>query len=570
MPSSPSAAAPAWRKSARPLAFAAACLAGIGCYAPALHAYFAQDDFTLLALARLLHQPWLLFYHDHFPGSLFFRPLGVFVWWLTTAWFDNAPRGHYAINLLLHLGCVGALYVLLQRLRRNAPLNAAWCALYAVHPLAIGTALWLSDRFDLIATTFSLLALAAATAWLERPQARRLGAVLVCVLVAFMGKEIAIVGALAAAALLALPNAPTPLPRRQRWAAAAAVLLLVAAWLGYRHALMTNPQNLLLKPDTLLAVFAKGIGLWSRIGFEYLVADPRQGTLGAWLLAAAAVLLVIALVRAARAPRVAPARSCAWGLGAALLILILLPGPTQAPVVAVSTADLGPQTFWFDLIGESRLYHLSLAGLIVGLMLLTTPRGGIATTGATTGATPWAAAALALLLAAYLPLSHRIAHEFARHTREQIGPLQAAHAAIAKLSLPAHGCQIYLLDAASIWGLNDIGDPTIKASAGDIGRLDHCLISTERTPWGHFVRSGSIDADDYRPLRPLRYRGVPIPWLVLDGFEAAYLDLDADIDARQMRGAFFLDYRGGEFVDVSAEVRSGARPVVFYNARPSD
>src|SRR5262249_7163496 len=132
-------------RSGRALALLAACLLAAWCFAPALHAYFAQDDFTLLALARLLREPWLVFYHDPFPGSRYSRPLGVLLWSLTTAAFDNAPRGHYGVNLLLHLGVTLALYALLQRLRRAAPLNIAWTAVYAVHPLAIGTALWLSD-----------------------------------------------------------------------------------------------------------------------------------------------------------------------------------------------------------------------------------------------------------------------------------------------------------------------------------------------------------------------------------------------------------------------------------------
>src|SRR3569832_157012 len=121
----------------RAASLAVVAAAALWCYAPALHAYFAQDDFTLLALARLLHAPWLVFYRDHFPGSLFFRPLGICIWWLATALFDYAPRGQFAVNALLHLGCVAALYGLLQRLRRDAPLNVAWSALFAVHPLAI-------------------------------------------------------------------------------------------------------------------------------------------------------------------------------------------------------------------------------------------------------------------------------------------------------------------------------------------------------------------------------------------------------------------------------------------------
>ena len=553
----------------RATALAALFALTIWCYAPALHAYFAQDDFTLLALARLLQQPWLVFWHDHFPGSLFFRPLGIFIWSLTTAAFDNAPRGHYAVNLLLHLGVVLALYTLLQRLRRDAPLNLLWTTLYAVHPLAIGTALWLSDRFDLISTGFSLLALAWSVSYVERPRRTALAAVLGCLLLAFMGKETAIVGALAAAALIGLPNGPIPLPRRQRWPAAAVVLLLIVAWLGYRHVLLTNPQNLLLAPATLVAVFSKGIGLWARIGVEYLARDPRQTRLAALALLLGAALLCVAIAAARCSTGWATRR---FGIVAALLIVILLPGPVQAPVVAVSTSDLGPDTFWFNLVGESRLYHLSLAGLVAALMLLTTPAmspaGPATSTARQDPSSRIAIAGILVLLAALVPASHRLAHDFARHTREQIAPLMAAHAAIARLQLPAHRCQIYLLDAGSLWGLLDIGDPTIKASSPAPHALDHCLVNTERTPWGNFVRSGSIGPDDYAPLRLLRHEGEPIPWLDIGGFEAAYLDLDSDIQARSIAGAFFLEYRDGEFVDVSAAVHAGTRPVYFYNARP--
>jgi hypothetical protein len=176
--------------------------------------------------------------------------------------------------------------------------------------------------------------------------------------------------------------------------------------------------------------------------------------------------------------------------------------------------------------------------------------------------------ALALMLAASVPASHALAHDYAKRTREQIAPLVAAHSAIARLELPPRRCQIYLLGTQSIWGMDNIGDATIKASSPTPARLEHCLLLTERAPWGNFMRTGSIAADDYSPLRVLKYQGKPIPWLVLGDFEAAYLNLDSDIDARAIDGAFFLEYRNGTFVDVSAPVRDGTRPVHFFNARP--
>ena len=541
-------------------------LLAIFCYAPALRAYFVQDDFVLLAIARQLHQPLLLFFHDHFPGSLYFRPLGLLAWWLSAAAFDNAPRGHYAMNLLLHLGTVAALYTLLQRLRRDAPLNTVWTAAYAVHPLAIGTSLWLSDRFDLIATAFSLLALSAAIGYVQRPAPRRLLSVLACILLAFMAKEIAIVGAIAVCALIALPNRAWPLTARQRWPAVIAVVLLIAAWLGYRSAMLVNPQNLLLNTAPLITIFTKGITLWLRIGFEFLAEDPQRSAWMTLLLAVAALLLVVAIGSTARNEGWKPQ---AWGVAAALLVLVLLPGPTQAPIVSVSTTDLTIKTFWFDVIGYSRLYYLSLAGLIAGLMLLTTPASASGSgEPLSRRATIAAGAALVLMLAAWVPASHELARGFAKRSREQIAPLVAAHEAIARLELPAHRCQIYLLDTQSIWGMDNIGDATLKASSPTPPRLEHCLLLTERAPWGNFMRAGSLAPGDYEPLRVLKYQGKPIPWLVLGDFEAAYLNLDSDIDARAIDGAFFLEYRNGAFVDVSAQVRDGTRPVQFYNARP--
>jgi hypothetical protein len=521
-----------------------------------------QDDFQLLALARMVHQPWQVFYHDHFPGSLFFRPLGIFVWWLTTAAFDTAPRGQYAVNLAMHLGVVLALYTLLQRLRNDAPLNVLWAAAFAVHPLTIGTALWLSDRFDLLATAFSLLALAAAVAYVQRPRIGTLATLLACLLLAFAGKEIAIVGALAACALIALPNREWPLARSQRWPAVAAVLLLVVAWLGYRAALMTNPQSSLVRLDSLAATFTRGIALWFRVGYDYFIVDPRQAPWMIAMQALGAALIALACVVAARAGRSSPR---AFGLAAAIVILLLLPGPTQAPVISIVSA-VGAARGWFNMAIESRLYHISLAGIIVGLMLLTTRPASPPASRPFGRVEALVAGALALMMTAWIPASHALAHDYARHTREQIAPLQVLHAALAQLELPSRRCQIYLLDATSLWGFAGGGDATVKATTPDLGRIEHCLVLTERTPWGSFMRAGSLQ--DFSPLRALTNEGKAVPWLVLGDFELAYLNLDADIDARLIDGAIFLDYRDGTFHDVSADVRSGAQPVRFFNARP--
>jgi hypothetical protein len=540
-------------------------LAAVGSYAPALHAYFVQDDFLLLAEARLIDRPLLPFIHDHFPGSLFFRPLGLFVWWLATAVFDNSPRAHYAVNLALHLGCTFALFGLLQRLRRDAPMNLLWTLAFAVHPVAIGTALWLSDRFDLLASLFLLLAIGKAIDYAQRPRAGAAIGLLACVLLSFMGKEIAIVGALAACALIGLPNRAWPLTWKQRWPPVASILLLTAGWLFYRAALMTNPQNSLLRLDTLITTFASGIAVWLRVGIDYFIRDPRQAAALTALQTLGALVVLVAVVLAARARRLEPAARN-YGLAAALAILILLPAPTQAPVISIFVRAIGADRGWFNMAIESRLYHITLAAVIVLLMLLTTRRASPQAAGDRRPVERLVAAGIVLSVAAWIPTSHGIAHDYASHSREQIALVESAQAAIARLSLPRHRCQIYLLGLAPPPDFGGSGDAIIKATAPDLARLDHCLILTERTPWANFVRTGGVE--DYRPLRVLTYQGAPVPWLILGDFELAYFNLDADVDARTIDAAVFLDYRDGAFVDVTGAVRDGTRPLRFFNARP--
>jgi len=221
----------------------------------------------------------------------------------------------------------------------------------------------LSDRFDLLATAFSLLALSAAVAYVQRPRIATLATLLACLLLAFAGKEIAIVGALAACTLIVLPNRDWPLAARSA-GPVAAVLLLVVAWLGYRAALMTNPQSSLLR----------------------LIRLPRHS-------------------------------------------------PGALPYGSVSARAIS-----------------------------------------------------------------------------------SVHAALAQLELPSRRRQIYLLDATSLWGFAGSGDATVKATTPDLGRLEHCLVLTERTPWGSFMRTGSLQ--DFSPLRALTNEGKPVPWLVLGDFFA--------------------------------------------------
>ncbi len=522
------------------------------CYAPALRAYFITDDFTLLALVRLLREPLLVFTHDHFPGSLYFRPLGVLVWWLVCAGAEAAPRAQYALNLLLHVACVAALYTLLQRLRRDAPLNALWAALYAAHPLSLGTALWLSDRFDLLDSLFSLLALTAAFAYTQRPRAALLWTILLCLLLALMSKELGVVAA--AAVFAAIAFAPRArLGSRQRIAALSAIAALTLAWLVYRQMLLA-PAGVAAAQVPPLPDFIKGGWQWLRLGGEFLAQDPRVPLWGEVLLAMAALLWLSAAMIGRARLRVESA------VIAALAVLIFLPGLAQAPI-ALAAGDLDASQSWLYLIVPSRFYHLSVAGLICALMLLTTARTFDAESTVRPRAQRLSAAGLLLALIALAPAAHNAAHRYAAETRAQVPFYAALSTAVAGLDLPAQACQVYLLQTSALLGFSGYADAIAKGLAAAPERLAHCLIGSQRPTYTYFVGAGAVAAADYRPLHTLVRDGREVPWITLGNLQMIYLRMgDATAIPAQ---AIFLDYRDGAFVDVSAAVRAGERKVDF-------
>jgi hypothetical protein len=447
------------------------------------------------------------------------------------------------------------LYTFLQRLRRDSPLNAAWATLYAAHPLAVGTALWLADRFDLLTTLFSLLALHAAFAHAERPRATTLLGMLGALLLALLSKELGVVGAAAAFAAIAL--APrVPLGVRQRAIALAAIAALTLGWLAYRRAMLISVADASAHLPAL-ASFATGFWNWLRAGAVFLLEDPRAPRWSVFFVAFAIAMWAVATMLSLRSKHRAVPR---LHVAAALLVLILLPGLVQAPVADKHLAGtIGSDMFFFHLIVPSRFFHLSLAGLICGLALITTPdraAGSVLPLRLST-------AGLLLALIALAPLSQRIAHQYARDTRKDIAALDAAEAALDRATIPAHACQIYFLQTSSLWGFAGYSDPIAKGLAAQPERLAHCLIGTERPPFAYFVRTGSVQPADYRPLHPLEIAGKPFPILELGDVQARYFTMGTDMATTIPDSAIFLEYRDGTFIDVSAAVRSGEHKIDF-------
>jgi len=158
-------------------------------YLPTLRGGLVWDDPLYRApinWGRALGGPFVL-------SPNYFRPLAVASFLLTGA----TPWINHLVNALLHALNTALVTLLVVRLRAagDGPPPGTWPiwltgALYAVHPALTEGVAFISGRFDLLVTTFLLLALLADHALRGRAWLRALG-VGTCVLLAALSKEMA-------------------------------------------------------------------------------------------------------------------------------------------------------------------------------------------------------------------------------------------------------------------------------------------------------------------------------------------------------------------------------------------
>lgn len=130
----------------------------VAVYAPALRGGFIWDDLLLVRQNPLVTGEFTL-------RSLWFRtdfPLSTVVLWLQWLAWGHHPAGYHAVNVALH--ALNALLV--WRVLRRMDVPGAWLAgaLFAVHPVCVGTVAWISEIKNTLSLLFYLLAFRA---WLE-------------------------------------------------------------------------------------------------------------------------------------------------------------------------------------------------------------------------------------------------------------------------------------------------------------------------------------------------------------------------------------------------------------------
>jgi hypothetical protein len=236
-------------QSAPALALVGLVLAVIVAYAPLEGAGFVYDDHPLVEHNTLLLRPdaAVRIWSEDLSGAggwKLYRPIAALTWITDVRVFGPGARGHHLANVAWHVLAALALYALVRELaqlfRREPPgaqaaaLSAA--ALFALHPINSEAVAWISRRPDVLAGSFSLIALAASARWLRLGSSVWLVPAIVFSGAALLSKEVAIATPILILVLMVLSGSHgvSRASRRSRVVATASCVGLVAAYLAAR------------------------------------------------------------------------------------------------------------------------------------------------------------------------------------------------------------------------------------------------------------------------------------------------------------------------------------------------
>ncbi|HEY1242791.1 MAG TPA: hypothetical protein VGF16_19655 [Bryobacteraceae bacterium] len=322
--------------------------------APALGYPLVFDEYTLARYGQGLNLGMAKYYLTHAGGDGFFRPLGYLSLGLDATWAGYVPVGWHLLSFALHLGNIGLVWLLAQRLLAD-DLAALWAAaLFAIHGTVLLTATYLAARFDALAAFFVLAGLVSFGRYVEQRSRLALGLSFGCLAAGLLSKEIAY-------SFPFLAVLVSGSKAKEHWRALAGLFAVVAAAFTYRYSLLGSIGGYrdpatgaldVLQPN--FVGYLKGIGLRAWSVFYFPVNWSRQ--LEPWLVLAliASLLALCWITVSGRAPRQKLLLSLAF------TILALLP---IAHLLLVDAGLWGAGRFYLPLAGFAMLLAVAIRGV---------------------------------------------------------------------------------------------------------------------------------------------------------------------------------------------------------------
>jgi len=504
-------------------------------YLPVTRGDFVADDYVFLTTARMVDAPLAAFWQSHFYEPYYFRPVGVLSWWVATRLFGLDYTSHSLINLLLHFTNSALLFWLLRALALRASAIVAGVTLFSLGPFALAAILWPSNRFDLLAVGF-LLAQAIAIVRALQGNVFAVPLAMIAALAACWSKELAYpVATMMAFVALAAGGVS--------WRRRATLFVLLGLAIGgaffMRHHVVANAYAL-ASADPLAQMVAGAEAMISSLPrLTELIAGGERAKWFGWGLTGGLVAALVWVRRDAAGE---------YGLlGAAALVLVAA-FFVQTPLAKnfAPMLDGGP----FGTITFARFYYAPWLAACV-LVALVLARGRL---GAIAGLAIVGVTVAAALTTRPLPES------FADWVNGEIKPLSVLATKAVEAGATADQSCVFVFLGTQVANpyFRMFSDVTVKARTTVPDKVWRCHVITESTPWLFAFPTHVTPVD-----LPLRTIVNPDGSTKADSTWSSirYRYRLPAKDVTTLPGARFFEWRGGVFVEVTDEVRSGTRKV---------